>query len=371
MKKILVAYVTKNKNSGINKYLNNVTNIIKDKYKDVKFDFLTSDMDNELKEYIEHNHGRLLKISSLKNPIKRYNEIKQIIQKNSYDVAYINISESFNICTALAAKKKHVQRIVIHSHNCGPSGNNFIIRFSRILLNFIFKKILCNCGTVFLACSKRAGIWMFGNKIVNSNQFHIINNTINLSKYEYNIDIRNKYRKKYNIEENDIVLGNIGNFISAKNQIFLLKILKKLVKKGNYKLLLIGTGQLKPMFEKYIKKEKIENKVVFTGPINNVNQVLQAMDIFVFPSICEGFGIAALEAQVAGLMTILSDKVPNDVIVSYNTVRLPLNEKKWIEYIIQLKKEDIKNVKLMDKIYEFDNSNTKQYDYIIGGNENE
>lgn len=371
MKKVLIAYVSKNKNSGINKYLDNITNIIRNNYKDIKFDFLTSDEDDELKEYIEHNGGRLLKISSLKEPLKRYNEIRQIMRKNKYDIVYINISESFNICTALAAKKENIQRIVIHSHGAGPSGNNFFIRLFRICLNFAFKKILSDCGTVLLGCSKKAGIWMFGKKNVKSNRFYVINNTINLSKYEHDIDNRIKYRKKYNINENDIVLGNIGNFLPAKNQIFLLKVLKKLVKKGDYKLILIGSGQLESKFKKYIKKEKIEDKVAFTGPINNVNEVLQAMDIFAFPSTYEGFGIAALEAQAAGLLTILSYKVPEDVIVSYNTIRLPLNEKKWIRYIMNVKKEDIKNIKLMNKIYEFDNSNVKQYEYIMGGNENE
>ena len=111
--------------------------------------------------------------------------------------------------------------------------------------------------------------------------------------------------------------------------------------------------------------------MIFTGPIDNVHEVLQAMDIFLFPSMFEGFGIAALEAQAAGLLTILSNKVPDDVIVSYNTLKLPLNKKKWIDYIASLKEENIKNINLMDKIYEFDNSNIKQYKYIIGGNENE
>jgi len=368
MKKILVAYVTKNMNSGINKYLYNAVDNIKKIYKNVEFDFLTSDEDENLKKHIENIGGKLYKISSLKNPIKRYNEIKEIIKKNKYDIVYINISESFNISTALAAKKEQVQRVVIHSHASGPSGKNNVIRFVRTLLNLFFKKIVSSCGTVFLGCSKNAGIWMFGNKIVNSNKFHIIKNTINLGRYKHDLDIRNKYRKKYNIKENDIVLGNIGNFSAAKNQLFILKILKELTKKANYKLILIGSGKLKVEFDKFIKEQNIEDKVIFTGPIDNVHEVLQAMDIFLFPSIFEGFGIAALEAQAAGVLTILSNKVPDDVIVSYNTLKLPLNKKKWIDYIASLKEENIKNINLMDKIYEFDNSNIKQYKYIIGGN---
>ncbi|MBE5805347.1 MAG: glycosyltransferase family 1 protein [Clostridiales bacterium] len=371
MKRILVAYVTKNKNSGINKYVYNFANVIQNNYKDIKFDFLTSDSDAEFKEFIEGRYGKLFVIPSLRKPIKRYKEIKKIIRQNNYDIVYINISEAFNICTALAAKKTGIKKIVIHSHSSGPSGNNFIIKSARILINLLFKKLICNCGSVFLACSRKAGLWMFNNKIVNSNKYHTINNTIDISKYKYDADIRRKYRDKYKIKENDIVIGNIGNFSPAKNQIFLLKILEKLEKKDNFKVMLVGSGKLKQEFNEYIKRKKIEDKVIFTGSIDNVNQVIQAMDIFAFPSVVEGFGIAALEAQAAGVYTILSENVPDDVIVSNNTIKLPLDEKKWISYIMQIKENPIKNVCLMDRIYEFDNSNIKQYKYIVGGNTDE
>lgn len=367
MKKILVAYVTKNKNSGINKYLYNFINIIKKEYKDVEFDFLTSDEIEEVNYFVTAGNGKIFKIPSLKNPVKRYCEIKKLIDKYKYDMVYINISESFNICTALAAKKCNIKRVVIHSHAAGPSGKNALVKWSRMLINKLAKRKLCSCGSVFLGCSRNAGMWMFEKDIVNSKKFRIINNSIDIAKYQYNLKIRNEYRKRYNLKDNDIVLGNIGNFEAQKNQIFLLRILSKLIEKDNYKLLLVGTGKMQSTFENYIKNSGLKDKVIFTGSVNNVFQVVQAMDIFVFPSVLEGFGIAALEAQASGLPTILSDKVPKEVIVSYDTVQIPLKEDKWIEYIEEIKNKKRNAGNIMPRIYEYDNSNINQYKYIVGG----
>ena len=365
MIRVLVAYTTRNKNSGINKYLYNVVDIIKAKYNEnIEFDFLASDYDDELKEYLK-DKGNVYKIHSLKHPIKRYKDIDKIIKNNNYDVAYINISESFNICTALAAKKNKIKRVAIHSHSDGPSGRNIFIRKIRTFINFIFKKRLCSCGTIFFACSKQAGKWTFGKKIINSKKFHIINNTIDIKRYCYNDKAREKYRKIYKIKDNEVLLGNIGNFNAQKNQIFLLKLIKELKNTKKYKLMLVGDGPLKRKFEKYIKKNGLDAYVIFTGSINNVNEIVQAMDIFLFPSIFEGFGIAALEAQAAGLPTVISNKVPEEVVMSDDVIKLPLNKEKWIASILKLKKIDRLNKKLGKKIYQFDNSNINQYKYII------
>ena len=61
------------------------------------------------------------------------------------------------------------------------------------------------------------------------------------------------------------------------------------------------------------------------GTTGCVEELLWAMDVFVFPSVFEGFGIVAIEAQAAGLPTICSDRVPQEVFASSLSQRVPLN----------------------------------------------
>lgn len=371
MKRILVGYTTEGNNSGINKYLFNFIKQVKKNY-DIQVDVLSSDVGPILKGHMKELKCDLYEIPSLKHPIKRYKAICNILNKNKYDIVYSNVSESFNCCLVKAGKKCKVPRVVIHSHATGSSSNNKLKRSFRILLNKIFRHVLHNCCNQFVACSEDAGKWLFMKKDYESENFHVINNTIDFDKYKFNNDLRKKIRKEYGITDDDIVLGNIGNFEYQKNQIFIFKSLLELLKKNNnYKLMLIGTGVLKDEFEELVKKENIKDKVVFTGVITNVPEVLNAMDIFVFPSNFEGFGIVALEAQVNGLPTIISEAVPDMVMVSKNIYKLPLDLDKWCNKITDLSKASREQSKLLKSAYQFDNSNIDQFKYIIGDDNNE
>ena len=70
----------------------------------------------------------------------------------------------------------------------------------------------------------------------------------------------------------------------------------------------------------------ITNRVVFYGTVSNVEDILCAGDVFVFPSIFEGFGIAALEAQAAGLPVICSEHIPKEAFLTEHIQAVPLNE---------------------------------------------
>lgn len=96
-----------------------------------------------------------------------------------------------------------------------------------------------------------------------------------------------------------------------KNQKFLLQIFKKVKKeRTNSILLMIGNGPLKKEIESEIKRLNLQDSVILLGVRNDVPNLLMAMDVFVLPSLSEGLGIVAMEAQASGLKCILSDKVP-------------------------------------------------------------
>ena len=159
-----------------------------------------------------------------------------------------------------------------------------------------------------------------------------------VDKYTFSQETRNRIRKE-ECWNNEIVLGYVGMFTPGKNQIFLIRLLENLKNKIPCKCVLIGGGS-----EEYIKEfnsildnSSAKNEFVIKGVIRNVNEYLQAMDCFIFPSVHEGLGIVAIEAQAAGLPTICSEHIPLDAKCSDLFQQISLNDpiEKWCKKIIE------------------------------------
>ena len=162
-------------------------------------------------------------------------------------------------------------------------------------------------------------------------------NAIDTEKYRYNESVREKARNSFSIID-ELLIGHIGNFTEVKNHRFILKIFSSLrEKKKDVKLMLVGDGPLRGEIEKYAEELGVLEDVIFTGVRSDVNELVQAMDFFVFPSLFEGLGIVAIGAQTSGLPCIISDTVPDEAIVTKNLVTvMSLNEsaEKWADCII-------------------------------------
>ena len=165
------------------------------------------------------------------------------------------------------------------------------------------------------------------------------------NKFKFNSDLRIRVREKLNIK-NELLIGHVGRFAYQKNQEFLINIFNEILKiYSNSKLVLIGgDGGMLDVSKKLVKDLTLEDKVIFTGIQDNVDEYMQGMDIFVFPSRWEGLGIVLIEAQAAGLPCFTSDKVPDEAKVTENLFFLSLEEspKYWAEIIVDKYKEFIR-----------------------------
>ena len=270
----------------------------------IQFDFVS--MFNKL--YFEDemiNLGaKIYKIANVKkNPIKYYFQIKKIIKENNYKIVHVNMLSAANIIPIIAAKKAGAKTIIAHSHNTDVPKN-----ILRKFLNNINKNLIIKNATKLLACSEKAGNWMFGS----NKQFDIIPNAIEMEKFIYNPIIREKIRKKNNIE-NELVIGHVGRMCEQKNHEFLIDCFYKVTKKNpNVVLMLIGEGEFENKLRTKVKQLNISEKVKFIGVVNNVQDYFQAMDLFVLPSKFEGLGIVLIEAQTSGLQCIAADCVPRE-----------------------------------------------------------
>ena len=193
-------------------------------------------------------------------------------------------------------------------------------------------KKISQYATILFACGKCAGEWMFSG-----NPYQIISNAIDTSLYTFSQAVSIQKRKELGLAT-EIVVGHVGNFTSAKNHLFLLEIFQQILcLKPSAKLLLVGGGDGLENAKDKARAMGITDHVIFTGVRSDVPQLMQAMDVFVFPSLYEGLGIAALEAQAAGLPCVISDHVPEECIVTEGLVtikKLTDAPSEWARHIL-------------------------------------
>lgn len=269
-----------------------------------------------------------------KYPFKYYRSLIDFFkQHKEYQIVH-----SYNISRTpflfLAAKKSKIKHRIFHASTTLSS--------TKILKRVIFRiliKISTLLSTRIFACSEKASRYFFKNK-----KAVILKNGIETEKFIFNNTIRKRIRNELNIE-NKFVIGHVGRFCEAKNHSFILDIFNEICKiDSNTVLLLIGDGPLEKEIVQKISRLNLRDRVILTGAIINVNDYLQAMDIFIFPSLYEGFGNAAIEAQAAGLKVIASDRVPQDVkitdLVEFISLKAPLYT--WTDSILKERNNSIR-----------------------------
>lgn len=223
------------------------------------------------------------------------------------------------------AKILKIPNRISHSHQAILK-SNLLKRIYSVFCRKVIKMTANQC----VACGEEAARYLYGNKFFETGKVKILKNAIDLEKFKFNKEIRNKIRKEYNINNNEILLGHVGRFSFQKNHIFLIELLKKL-HSYKFKLLLIGDGELKNDIINKIKEYKMNDKVILLESVNNVNEFLSAMDIFLLPSRFEGLPLVGIEAQASGVKCLFSDSIDKELGITKNVKFIPLDLDKWIK----------------------------------------
>lgn len=329
-KKILIGYIVDGYAGGVDKYiLNLISKVNKEKY---KIDLLTNRIDGKLQNQLHEQEINLIEIPTLKDPIKQYKKLESVIKKGNYDVAYFNISTAVNCIGILAAKKCHVKNIVVHSHSAGVDIDNKYKRWCMQLIHAICK-IFIEKATTFIACSEKAGEWLFTKKIMCSENYYVVHNSADLKKFVFDKEVRETIRHQYGWNDKKIII-HVANFTYQKNNEFMIEVFKEVKEKQkNLVLVLIGKGAKEQKIREYVQQHNLENSVIFLKNISNVNEYLQAADLFVLPSHFEGYPISALEAQISGLPCLLSDYITPESKITKSCEFLPLKKDVWVKKI--------------------------------------
>lgn len=297
--------------------MNIYRNINQDK---VQFDFIidrTEHMDFE--EEIKSLGGKIFIMPTFKgyNIVKVLEEWKRFfIQHPEYKILHSHVRSYASIYLPLA--KKYGLKTIVHSHSTS-NGSGLQAVVKRILQYPIRYQ-----ADYFLGCSKKAGEWLFGKKVVKSSRYHVLINGIDIEKFQYNIDAKQKLCKEFGIED-EFIFGHVGRFHESKNHGFLLELYKMLKEDfTNSKLVLVGDGELRESIEDRIRELELEKDVILTGAREDVEDFYSLFDCLLFPSKWEGLPVTVIEAQAAGLPCFVSDTVTQDIKFSEQVIYLPI-----------------------------------------------
>ena len=289
--------------------MNYYRHIDKDK---IQFDFICdADSTNIPYEEIEKLGGKVILIPPYQKVFKYHKELKRVLKEGNYKIVHSHIN-TLSVFSLFAAKCAGVPVRIAHSH--ATTSNK---EFLRNIIKNILRKFSKIYATDYYACSELAGRFQFGNKAFNEEKVTIINNAIDIDKFLYNKEKRKKIRDELNISDETILIGNVGRLESVKNQKFVIDIFNEYLKNNNNAfLVIIGEGSLKKTLLNYIEEMNLKDKVKLVGQREDVDFVYSALDVFLFPSLYEGFGLSLIEAQCSGVNCLASNNVVKEINVS-------------------------------------------------------
>ena len=312
--------------------MNYYRNIDRDK---IQFYFLCNKRKSGAYDEEIMNLGGKIFYSPGLNPIyffKYIKEVKKIIVDNAIDIVHVH-NGAFGLQALIAAKIAGVKVRISHAHGTRIDVN------LKMILKLVYKSKLKKYANQYWGCGIDAIEYYFGKEIIKNNNYYLLTNAIDVDKFRYNEKIRNKIRNELNIKNDEILIGHVGRFMTQKNHRFLINIFEKCLKNNNnYKLLLVGDGELIDSIKLIVKNKNLEDNVIFVGNIPNTNEYYSAMDLFILPSLFEGLPVVGIEAQTNGLNCIFSDSISNEVAKTPNVdfISLNANLEDWIQ-LIELK----------------------------------
>lgn len=312
----------------------------------IQFDFLCHNrIEAKYTEEIKALGGRMYMVEGISHiGLFKYQRDLYDFFKNhpEYQIVHSHQNDLSGIILKQAAKAGVKVRIT-HSHT-----EYHYRKIKNKLIFKVFKYYVNKYTTNAFACSKPAGEMLYSGKLLKN--FKVIHNGINIEKFAFNEENRIQIRKQLDLGDGPIIC-HVGRFAKVKNHSFILDVFNEFLKKyNNAKLLLIGEGELLTQMKEKVLTLGIENEVLFLGSRTDVDALMSASDIFIFPSIHEGLPVSVVEAQCSGLRVLTSDTISEDSVITDLLVRMPLSAsaENWAQKLSEL----------YSKVY------NKRYDYF-------
>ena len=295
----------------------------------VQFDFLVHRQERAaFDDEIEALGGKIYRLPRLVPWSKSYlSALNRFFDEHpEYKVVHVHQDCLSSVILKVAAQHNVPVRVA-HSHNASQDKN------LKYPIKLWYKRSIPHYATDLFACGRNAGDWMFGGA-----PYRMLNNAIDVAAYRCDAAKRAAVRHRLGFTD-ELVIGHVGRFNPQKNHPFLLEIFSALLKKEpSAVLLLVGGGEDLPKIQAKAQTLGIAENIRFLGVRSDVADLMQAMDVFVFPSLYEGLPVTMVEAQASGLPCLISDKVPEECIITEGLVDvMPLSASAdaWAEKVLE------------------------------------
>lgn len=314
------------RSGGVESYMMNLASNLN---KELPLDILITDETEEEKEYlgeIKQTFEDIYRIPSHKdNLFKHILKVFKISKRYRNGIVHIHSSDGFHAIDGIISKLAGVDTVIYHSHNAS---------FEKSIGKYFGRFLYQIAGDYYLGCSKEAGKYLFGDRIVNSKKFSVAKNAVDIDTFKFDYQKRISFREEFNIPLEDKLLGFVGRFSPEKNVDFIIKVFSKLLMTNpDTKLMLVGDGEDRSIFESIAKRLRVENQIIFTGVRDDIDSVMSGLDILLLPSDFESLGIVLIEGQTSGLHCIASTNVSSEANISNRLSYIDLNEDEWVDKI--------------------------------------
>ena len=258
------------------------------------------------------------------HPLKHLWTMFRIFRRGKYDVVHSHLDWFMNSYVCFLAMLAGVKKRIAHHHQAyvasGQGHSSLRAGITVVVKNLLcfIMRIPCKLfATHWIACGEAAAINGWGHKAFKKGKVMILPNAIDPERFRFSRTARQEIRAKYEIAEDDFVVGHVGRFYPQKNHEFLIDVFVELHKRNaNARLLLLGDGPLQEHIKQKVYSMGLVNTVIFAGLQKDMCPFYSAMDVFVFPSLWEGLPLTLVEAQYAGLPCIVSENVTKEVVIS-------------------------------------------------------
>ncbi|UOQ85022.1 glycosyltransferase [Gracilibacillus salinarum] len=295
----------------------------------VQFDFLTT-TEGELDEEVRTLGGHLYRISSLREV--GWKEYKQSLRQffkghRFYIITHCHLDQ-LNAFPLIEAMRVGIPVRIAHSHDTGAQ-----LKGERKWVYSLSGRLVPVVATHYFACSKEAAKWLFKHK---AKEASVIHNAFDLDQISFSGSARKQVRQALKVKQSDFVIGHAGAFSLQKNHAFLIDLFVGFRRKiPQTKLVLVGDGPVKGAILEKIKQYRLQDFVEVINWRENADKWMHAFDVFVYPSLHDGFPTSVVKAQHAGIPTLASDRMSRELDVGNKLIQfIPLHDKaRWIESI--------------------------------------
>ena len=283
----------------------------------------------------------VLTCTSFRNPIRYARELQGLIREHGpYDILHVHGSSFSGLLTLLLAKHLGIRRTIVHSHNDVRP----LLKDSGFLYG-CYVRAVTGAYRLFgdrgFAASILAAESMFGMRWKCDPRWQLLYYGVDCAPFNRTVD--KSLRSRLGIPSNAYVVGHVGRFHEQKNHEFLVEIVAAAARLDEeVHCLLIGDGPLREKTQQEIQARGLGAHFTFVFDTTTVSDyMISAMDAFLFPSLYEGLGLVAVEAQAAGLSCVISDRVPREASVIPGLVHwmsLDQSPSLWAEQLLELKR---------------------------------